>query len=393
MGDASKGGIRDGAVDAPRHSNRCEPTPASVASAALGAPDRCHSGSSADPGSVRRVDPRDMPDWDAWVASHPDSTFFHSAAWAHVLHDTYGYGPVYVAAFDHDRLLGLIPCMEVRGLWGVKRGISLPWTDNTAPLVSPNATFRVLCDAVIACGRKAGWRTWECRGAAEWIPEAQVSVSFHHHTLDLRRGEAGLHSGFASSVKRAIRKAERNRLEVCADDSEAAVDAFYKLHCRTRQRQGMPVQPKAFFDHIQRHVLARGAGRVVFARHQGRPVAGAMFFEWNGRAFYKFGASDESHLGLRPNNLVLAHAIRSFCARGFTTLDFGRTSLAHEGLRRFKAGWGATESRLSYFMCDLRKGIYLTARDRAIGWHNALFRCLPRPALRVAGSLLYRHLA
>ncbi|HRZ37467.1 MAG TPA: GNAT family N-acetyltransferase, partial [Candidatus Paceibacterota bacterium] len=344
------------------------------------------------PSSPIPLNPLTALDWDDMVLSHPGSTFFHTAAWARVLHDTYGFNPVYMAVFADGRLTGLLPCMDVDGLIGGRRGIGLPFTDDSAPLVEDATQFLDLAHGLIALGRIRGWRTWECRGGAQWMPDARLSLSFYAHTLDLTAGEAGLSSGFAPSVRRAIRKADRSGLDVRIEDSAASVDAFYRLHCMTRRRQGMPIQPKAFFDNIARHVIARGAGRVILAHRLGQPVAGAMFFESGRRAFYKFGASDLARQDLRANNLVMWRAIRFYAGCGFAALDFGRTSMANEGLRRFKAGWGAVESRLSYFKYDLRRSRYMADRDRSSGWHNAVFRCLPIVALRALGSLMYRHL-
>ena len=36
---------------------------------------------------------------------------------------------------------------------------------------------------------------------------------------------------------------------------------------------------------------------------------------------------------------------------------------------------------------------YVTARDEASGWHNRVFRALPLSLSRLAGVLLYRHIA
>src|SRR5207247_2805522 len=85
--------------------------------------------------SIRLANPLQEPDWDHWVLAHPDSNFFHSAAWAKVLHESYGYHPTYLVATEADstgfrfiqpetpsprlpvsashRLLGLLPVMDV----------------------------------------------------------------------------------------------------------------------------------------------------------------------------------------------------------------------------------------------------------------------------------------
>ena len=49
----------------------------------------------ADGGVVQRVDPLEDDGWDAKLRLVPSASFFHGAAWARVLRDTYGFQPVY----------------------------------------------------------------------------------------------------------------------------------------------------------------------------------------------------------------------------------------------------------------------------------------------------------
>ena len=85
--------------------------------------------------------------------------------------------------------------------------------------------------------------------------------------------------------------------------------------------------------------------------------------------------------------------IKYYASKGFRTLHLSRTSLAHEGLRRFKLGWGAREHSMEYFKYDLRKSAFVTARDEAFGWYNRLFAALPLSLSRLLGAVLYRHVA
>ena len=343
--------------------------------------------------AIRVVSPLRDPEWDQRVARRTEATFFHGAAWARVLCETYGFEPSYFAAFDHGHLVALLPCMEVdtfpRGL----RGVCLPFTDHVAPLAESATQLTALFEAMTAHGRGRGWRTWETRGGRDQVPGAASSVQYYQHALDLTPGLAALFCDFDPAVRRALRKAERSALEVRAERSAEAMATYYALHCRTRRKHGLPPQPWAFFESIQRNVIAGGGGRLLLAYHQNRVLAGAVFFHWGGSVLYKFGASDDAHQELRANNHVMWHAIESYALDGFERLDLGRTSLANAGLRRYKLGWGARESQLSYLKYDLRKSAFVSERDAADGWHNALFRVLPLPLLRVIGARLYRHLA
>lgn len=339
------------------------------------------------------MNPLAVPDWDRGLADLPGAGFFHSRAWAGVLRDTYGYRPEYQAGFASGRLCSLLPMMEVDSWLTGRRGIGLPFTDLAGPLCPDAGSFQRLHQAVLALGRARGWKYVECRGGRQWLPDAPVSTSFLRHVLALGVGETALLSGFEDSVRRAIRKAERSGLKIEFAKSPGAMQEFYRLMCLTRRRHGVPPQPYPFFANIQRHALASGQGWIVLARQAGQPVAGAVFLHFGRHAIYKFGASDETHQQLRANNLVMWRAILHYASEGFVDLDFGRTSLGNEGLRKFKLGWGAQEQPVDYTRYDFRSSVYVTARDEAQGWHNRVFQALPLPMSRLAGSLLYRHIA
>jgi hypothetical protein len=170
------------------------------------------------------------------------------------------------------------------------------------------------------------------------------------------------------------------------------VRAFYALHCETRRKHGLPPQPFRFFECLHQHVISEGLGTVFLAYHNGAIVAAALFVHANGRVTYKFGASDEQELSLRPNNLLMWEAICHFRAAKFHQWSFGRTSGDNGGLRRFKLGWGARESMLNYFRFDLSHNVFTPAAERAVGWHNQVFRHLPLSLSRLCGHFLYRHM-
>lgn len=343
--------------------------------------------------AIQAVDPLADPDWDDRVGNHPGSTFFHGAAWARVLRETYTFSPSYFMVLEGRSVRVLLPCMEVDTFPGGRRGVCLPFTDRVAPLVESAAQMPALFEAITAHGRARGWRTWESRGGHDQLPGASSSVEYYEHTLDLTPGPAALFCDFDPAVRRALRKAERSAIEVRVESSCEGMATYYDLHCRTRRKHGLPPQPWAFFANIQRHIIAEGQGRLLLAYHQERAVAGAVFFHWGKSALYKFGASDEAHQELRANNHVLWHAIESYAFDGFERLDLGRTSLSNTGLRRYKLGWGARESQLAYLKYDLRLGQFVSGRDVSEGWHNVFFRVMPLALLRAIGARLYRHLA
>jgi hypothetical protein len=342
---------------------------------------------------IRLVNPLESADWDTNLTNLPGAGFFHTCIWARVLNETYGYQPLYHATFGSGRIRTLLPLMEINSWLTGRRGVGLPFTDLAEPLCPDAESFHRLFQAAKHLAGKRQWKYLECRGGKKWLPDAPASTSFLNHTLNLASGETALFAGFEDSVRRAVRKAERNNLNLEFSQSLESMQAFYHLLCQTRRRHGVPPQPFSFFASIQRHVLANNHGWIVLARHDNRPVAGAIFFHFGCHSIYKFGASDENCQHLRANNLVMWRAIQHYAQEGFGHLNFGRTSLSNTGLRKFKLGWGASEEQVEYVRYAPRAAAFITARDEAQGWYNRIFQTLPLPLSRLAGALLYRHIA
>lgn len=273
-----------------------------------------------------------------------------------------------------------------------RRGVSLPFTDVCSALYeSQDQPDRLLREA-IRHGEESGWRYLELRGCGP-LPGNPSSSKYLEHNLRLTRDPDILLSNLKSSVRRAIRKSEKEGLEISVLQSLEAVRAFYALNCRTRRNHGLPPQPFTFFRNLHRNALSRGNGIVVLAAYRGKAVAASVFLHLGKRAVYKYGASDSRHYSLRGNNAVMWEAIRWYANQGFESLSLGKTRMENAGLLQFKRGWGCEESTIHYLRYDFRKGSFVEGGDHVSGWHNGVFRHLPVPLARIIGALLYRHVA
>ncbi|MBC8094689.1 MAG: GNAT family N-acetyltransferase [Akkermansiaceae bacterium] len=345
---------------------------------------------------VQRESPLEQTDWNTRLSSFPGSGIFYTREWAAVLHDSYGFTPVYFCAKEKGRTVGLFPVMEVNSWLTGRRGVSLPFTDHCEPLERLDNSSGPLFQEILKHARSRQWKHWEWRGergVAREFTNFRPSLSFFTHDLNLQRAPEILFNGFESSVRRALRKAEKSGVTVEVSRELSSVLEFYRLHCQTRKEHGLPPQPLAFFLNIHRHILSQDMGMVISARHENRIVASAMFFHFGTEAIYKFGASDASFQHTRANNLVMWEAIKGYALKGFKRLSFGRTSLNNEGLRRFKLGWGAEESQSRYYKFDFATNDFATDTDGTVGFHTRVFQALPAPWSRLVGSILYRHIA
>jgi lipid II:glycine glycyltransferase (peptidoglycan interpeptide bridge formation enzyme) len=280
----------------------------------------------------------------------------------------------------------------VRTLLTPSRGICLPFSDGCAPLLFGNVGAGFISKKLRQIGRERNWSYFEVRDASILSERAPASESYWSHKLDLTKGSAALSESFSSSVRRALRKAERSSLTASISTTSEAMSHFYSLHVRTRRKHGVPPQPRSFFANIQKHIIDGGLGFIVSVEKQKRSIAAAIFFKLGYHAIYKFGASDERWQELRPNNLLMREAINFLANSTVKTLHFGRTDKANEGLRHFKLSWGTEEEESFYGKFSILGDNWVQLRTHSSSLSNRIFRALPIPLNRLAGALLYPHL-
>lgn len=343
---------------------------------------------------LARVNPLDHPGWDDLLLTNRQSSFFHTTHWARVLRDSYGYTPVYFARIDDGKLETLIPVMDVRSPITGKRGVSLPFTDYSSPVVNGRVAPESLLDEVKEHAAAAGWESIEIRGGESLFPEpgAPSSAIFAGHKLALHPDVEAVFRNIGRGMRSSLKKGMREGVEVSLCNTAESVDAFCRLNCLTRKGHGLPPQPRRFFRNIHENVISKNLGFVSLASYGGRPIAAAMFFHFNGKGIYKYGASDRAYQEHRPNNLTMWEAIRWYCDHGFRELCFGRSDFENKGLIQFKNSWGAEQGTIPYYRYDTRRKTIVAGGPGVTGFHNRIFRNLPMPVLKGIGTILYRHL-
>ena len=191
--------------------------------------------------------------------------------------------------------------------------------------------------------------------------------------------------------RRNLKKAQKSNLRIEQGTGQEQIDDFYLLHLNNRRRQGIPVQPKRFFNLLRKNILVKGLGFVLSAYLNTECIAAYIFLHWGQTLTYKYGASNPERLDSRPNNLLMWEGIRWGCENGYQILDMGRSSLENVGLRKFKSRWGAEETPLTYSTLST-KPLSSTSENLERLMHT-LIRNSPPWVCRLTGELLYKHFA
>jgi CelD/BcsL family acetyltransferase involved in cellulose biosynthesis len=148
------------------------------------------------------------------------------------------------------------------------------------------------------------------------------------------------------------------------------------------------VQPRRFFDLIGDRMLAPGRGFIATAMLDGEAISAALYISFNGTLVSKYHATGPAPADAGEGHLIDWEILSAACTEGYHTLDLGRTDPGADGLRLYKAGWGAVETPLVYTHIANRVP---RARPPSVGGVAKLIvRQSPPWVCRALGEVLYR---
>ncbi len=298
--------------------------------------------------NIQKLKPED-PQWLCAVQADPAATVFDHPAWMGLLSACYGYRPfIFALQNASGELSAGIPFAEVNDHLTPRRWVALPFSDYCTPLYRTEESLCHLSDSLVEQFQQKQCPRLEIRTALPLNPQIQMCDSFVLHTVMLEADSAKVAKRAHRQQMQNVRTAEKNGIRVERGTGIEEVRAFYRLHCQVRRRHGVPVQPWRFFQLIHRFLLEPGLGFVMLAYKDSQCVSAGLFLHWQKTLTYKYSATDEASLDLRPNHLVTWKAMEWGCEQGYTAFDFGRADLEDEGLRSYKRRWGAAETPLTY---------------------------------------------
>ncbi len=329
--------------------------------------------------------------WRVFLESRPEATVFHHPAWSALMANAYGYRPfVVVQVDDVGQIEAGLPLLEVRSPLTGHRFVSVPFADHCTPLARDAGSLQRLTSNLVTWRLRAGQPRIEVRGPLPAGPGVHPVNQFVRHIVPLEADPERVFQRFdPSRVRKAIRRAGREGLQVRISASLEDLGTFYPLFCDTRRRLGVPVQPRRYLRGLWTTLIQKGLGFLVLAYKDAKPVAGWVFLAWNGTLIAKYGCSLPAYWSLRPNNLVYWAAIEWGCQQGFRQFDLGRTEINDRGLRFFKEGWGASVEPLAYtYLAESAPKPGLGLATRGLG---TVIRHSPTIVCRALGEVLYGH--
>ncbi|HKY34055.1 MAG TPA: GNAT family N-acetyltransferase [Candidatus Polarisedimenticolia bacterium] len=287
----------------------------------------------------------------------PEATFFHTPLWHRLIERSLPPCRDATAGFVLEGgLRAVLPLLEVaRPIRGIFRELVSTFGGCYGGVIAEGAPSAVALEqawkAVLGSGRLARLQLAGnplSAGRSPW--EDQGSTDDFTQMIDLTPGFDAVERGFSESCRRHARKAREAGVVVEAARDEGSYRSYYEVYEDSLKRWGAGATSRYPW-----RLLEAGRGlsldhpgtmELWTARQDGRMAAGAWVFYWNRHAVYWHGATRADALALSPGHLLHARIIEDACARGLAWYDFNPSG-GHEGVARFKSGFGARPHRVA----------------------------------------------
>lgn len=159
--------------------------------------------------------------------------------------------------------------------------------------------------------------------AAGWLPTRASQYRFTV-VVDTSAGEEEILARMRKRARSEIRAAERNsvsvrRVELTAEHRRRML----ALVETTAARSGAYFRSAAYLERVWSTFTADDRGRLYFAMHEGRIVAGAFIATYGTTAWFKDGGSTRDQPQLMASRLLQWRIIQELAADGFRRYELG----------------------------------------------------------------------
>ena len=302
---------------------------------------------------ITEVDEQSAAAWEAYVASHPKGTFFHTLIWRDAVREAFGHEARYLMAWRDDRPVGVFPLTRVASQFAGTIFVSVPYAVYGGTLAGDDEAHRALLGQAVALVERTGAQWLDIRSIEPQWPELPIVKRYVTFRKQLPDDPDRVLAELPRKARAAARQA-RDRYGLVARFDNADLEVVWSLYSQSMRRLASPNYPTRFFRTLIEHtqMSAGGPARighlVQVVQHQGRPIAGLISFIYRDTLMPYFAGCDERFEKYHPNNFMYLVAMEKAVEFGCREFDFGRSRIDNSGSYNFKRFQGFEPTPLHY---------------------------------------------
>lgn len=275
-------------------------------------------------------------EWDAFVASRPDATFFQLSGWREVVKRSFGHACPYVISRDGTGGIdAVLPLTEIDSRLFGRFLIGNGFTVGGGPLSASAAGLTAVLEEAARLGRhrKVGYvELRDCPAAGPgWQAKGDLYAGFEG---PIAATEADNLKQIPRKQRAVVRKALEQGFTISI---ERSIQPFFDLYARTLRDHGTPILPRRFYENLL--TIFGESCEILTVRKDGVPTASVISFFFRDKVLPYYTGSLVEARRSGANDMMYWALMRRAVERGATIFDFGRSKIG-TGPYSFKSNWG-----------------------------------------------------
>lgn len=310
--------------------------------------------------TLRPLEDHSTAAWDAFVTAHKYGTFFHRAAWQHVIQRAFGHQPYYILAEQDGTVAGVLPLVHMKTtLFSNNTLTSLPFCVYGGPLAADSDTLAALSAQAVQLMAQLRAKAVEFRYRdaieSDWIERPGLYVTFRK---PITASDETNMKAIPRKQRAMVRKGIQNSLTSVVSQQ---AQTLHRVYAESVHNLGTPVFARSYFQLLLD--AFHDCSDVVTILDDSRPIASVLNFYFRDEVLPYYGGGTREARERAGNDFMYWEVMRRAASRGYRLFDFGRSKLG-TGAYAFKQNWGFEPAPLRYR--------YHLASDAGIPDHNPL---------------------
>jgi len=312
------------------------------------------NGNLKDNYCIKQLTQTQFKQWDAYVKSHQQGSFFHLSGWKSVIEKSFSHVCYFLYIKKNETICGVLPLVEVKSKLFGHALVSTPFCVYGGAIADSPDIVRQLENEACQLAEKLNVDYLELRYKEE--QDSTLLLKQAHSTFGCEIAEGG--DKILASIKKkqraVIRHSLKNELN-CSTSNNSGFSTsgnddfndFYQLLSTSYRNLGTPIFTKRYFENLM-SVFSGCSDVTVIRDKDNHPSSAVMNFYFNEQVLPYYGGGNDSARGLKSADFMYYQVMCYAQEKGKTWFDFGR-SKNDSGPYKYKKNWGMEPKSLYYY--------------------------------------------
>ncbi len=306
---------------------------------------------------IRELDDSSLAQWDAFVESCEEATFFHRSGWKRVIERSFGHKTHFLYAEQNNKIQAILPLGQINSRLFGHSLISLPFCVYGGVAAKTEEARIPLENAACELANKLGVDHLEMRNQYERSHQSQ-HVSLDNSSCNQQKWiSKDLYVTFKKEIdpdpevnllaiprkqRAMVRKGIKAELK---SEIDHTIERLYNVYSESVHNLGTPVFPKKYFEQLKAEF--GDACEILIISKEDTVVSGVMSFYFRNEVLPYYGGGNHMARACKANDFMYWELIRRSSEKGIRVFDYGRSKKG-TGSYSFKKNWGFEPKPLHY---------------------------------------------